>query len=150
MKVKELYKKIDRLPEGKRIEAINQLLPLLSPISIDALRRFKKGWKGDSPEKFIAQRNKEIKECIEWEFSFVGISTRAIQKLPYFDWDTKLDIQAKSGAVMRGKRSERRATVSVKLQTTEPLIKRKEKLSVKEIESSKRTQKEASEFGKVV
>ena len=43
MTVKELYKKIDILPEAKRMERINQLLHVLSPISIEALRRFKKG-----------------------------------------------------------------------------------------------------------
>ena len=96
MTIKELYKKIDILPETKRMERINQLLRLLSPVSIDALRRFKKGCKGGSHEQFIEARNKELKECIDWEFSFVGISTRAIQGLPYLDWDTDLGIDAKS------------------------------------------------------
>jgi hypothetical protein len=96
MTVKELYKKIDKLPENKRMEKINQLLRLLSPLSIEALRRFKTGWKGGSPEQFIEARNKEIKECIEWEFSLVGISTRAIQGFPCFDWDTELDIDVKN------------------------------------------------------
>lgn len=93
--VKELYKKIDRLPEAKRMERINQLLRLLSPPSVNALRRFKKGCKRISPEQFIEARNKEIKRCIEWEFSFVGITTRAIQGLPYLGWDTELDIDVK-------------------------------------------------------
>jgi hypothetical protein len=91
MTVKEFYKNIDNMPENKRMEWINKLLTILSPISIDALRRFKAGWKRSSPEQYIAQRNKEIKECIEWEFSCVGISTRAIQGLPYLDWDTDLE-----------------------------------------------------------
>lgn len=95
MTVKELYKKIDRMPENERMQGINHLLRLLSPLSIAALRRFKKGWKGGSPEQFIKARNKEIKGCIEWEFSIVGISTRAIQRLPHLDWDTELDIDAK-------------------------------------------------------
>jgi hypothetical protein len=94
MTIKELYKKIDRLPENKRMERINQLLRLLSPLSIKALRRFKKDWKGGSSEQFLEARNKEIKKCIEWEFSLVGISTRAIQGLPHLDWDTELDIDA--------------------------------------------------------
>jgi hypothetical protein len=92
MTVKELYKKIDRLPENEKMEGINKLLRILSPLSIDALRKFKKGWKGNSPEQFIEARNKEIRKCIEWEFSVVAISTRAIQGLPYLDWDTELDI----------------------------------------------------------
>ena len=96
MTVKEFYKKIDILPEAKRMERINQLLRLLSPVSINALRRFKKGWKGGSPDQFIEARNKEIKKCIEWEFSVVGISTRAIQGSHYLDWDTDLDIAVKS------------------------------------------------------
>jgi hypothetical protein len=95
--VKELYKKIDRLPETTRMERINQLLRLLSPPSVNALRRFKKGCKkGISPEQFIEARNKEIKRCIEWEFSFIGLSTRAIQGLRYLCWDTDLDIDATS------------------------------------------------------
>jgi hypothetical protein len=91
MTVRELYKTIDSMPETKRMEYINKLLPLLSPISIDVLRRFKTGWKHGRPEQYIARRNKEINECIDWEFSLVGISTRAIQGLPYLDWDTDLD-----------------------------------------------------------
>jgi hypothetical protein len=95
MTIRELYRKIDRMPENERMERINQLLRILSPLSIDALRRFKKGWKGGSPEQFIEARNKEIKECIQWEFTVVGISTRAIQGLPHLDWDTELGIDAK-------------------------------------------------------
>jgi hypothetical protein len=91
MTIREFYKTIDRMDENKRMEHINQLLRLFSPISIEALRRFKGGWKGGRPDQFIAHRNKEIKECIEWEFSLVGISTRAIQGLPYLDWDTDLE-----------------------------------------------------------
>jgi hypothetical protein len=91
MTIKELYRTIDSMPEHIRMERINQLLRVLSPISIEALRRFKKGWKGGNPEQFIFQRNKEIKGCIDWEFSVVGVSTRAIQGLPYLDWDTELD-----------------------------------------------------------
>jgi hypothetical protein len=96
MTIKELYRKIDKMPENERMEKINHLLRILSPISIDVLRKFKKGWKGGSPEQFMFQRNKEIKECIEWEFSYIGISTRAIQGLPYLDWDTELDRDAKA------------------------------------------------------
>ena len=95
MTVKELYKKIDRLPETTRMERINQLLRLLSPPSVNSLRRFKKGWKGGKPDQFIEARNKEIKRCIEWEFSFIGISTRSIQGLRYLGWDTDLDIDSK-------------------------------------------------------
>ena len=91
MTVRELYKNIDKMPEDKRMERINQLLRLLSPLSIEALRRFKSGWKGGGPEQYLTLRNKEIKECIVWEFSLVGITTRAIQGLPYLDWDTDLD-----------------------------------------------------------
>jgi hypothetical protein len=95
MTIREFYRKIDRMPENTRMERINQLLRLLSPLSIDSLRRFKKGWQGGSHEQFIFQRDKEIKGCIDWEFSVVGISTRAIQGLPYLDWDTELNIDAK-------------------------------------------------------
>jgi hypothetical protein len=79
------------MPENKRMEHINQLLHFLSPLSIGALRRFKSGCKGNKPEQYITLRNKKIKECIEWEFSYVGISTRAIQGLPYLDWDTDIE-----------------------------------------------------------
>jgi hypothetical protein len=96
MRIKEFYRKIDKMPENERMERINQLLRILSPISVDVLRRFKKGWKGGRPEQFIAQRNKEIKECIEWEFSYIGISTRAIRGLAHLDWDTELDSDAKA------------------------------------------------------
>jgi hypothetical protein len=92
MTVRELHKNIDYMPEYKRMEKINRLLPLLSPLSIAVLRKFKKGWKGGRPEQFIEQRNKKIKECIEWEFSHVGISTRAILGLPYFAWDTDIEM----------------------------------------------------------
>jgi hypothetical protein len=92
MTVKELYINIGRMPENQRMEKINQLLTLLSPLSIDVLRRFKESWKGGKPEQYIAQRNNEIKGCIDWEFSVVGISTRAILGLPYFDWDTDIEM----------------------------------------------------------
>jgi hypothetical protein len=91
MTIKEFYRKIDRMPENERMQRINQLLHLLSPLSIEALRRFKKGWKSGKPEQFIFQRNKEIRGCIDWEFTVVGISTRAIQGLPHLDWHTELD-----------------------------------------------------------
>ena len=95
MTIKEFHRKIDSMPENKRMERINQLLCFLSPMSVDALRRFKNGWKNGRPEHFIESRNQEIKRCIEWEFSVVGISTRAIQGLSYLDWDTDLDIDSK-------------------------------------------------------
>lgn len=96
MTVKELYKKIDRLPEATRMERIKQLLRLLSPPSLSVLRKFKKEWKGPKSEQFIEARNKEIKKCIEWELSFVGITTRAIQGLRCFGWDTDLDTDTKN------------------------------------------------------
>ena len=96
MTIKEFYRKIDSMPENKRMEHINKLLRFLSPVSIDALRRFKKGCKGGSHEQFIEARNKEIKRCIEWEFSVVGITTRAIHGSQYLGWDTDLDIDVKS------------------------------------------------------
>ena len=132
MKVKEFYKNIDSLPEPERIEGINHLLPLLSPISIKALRRFKKGTEGGSPKQFVEARNKEIKGCIEWELSYIGVSTRAILKLPDFDWDTELAADAKMVAAaqvrnaLSGKRSDgSNISFAIKtVQTTKPLIKR--------------------------
>lgn len=102
MTIKEFYRKIDSFPENKRMEHINKLLRFLSPMSIDALRRFKAGWKNGRPEHYIESRNTEIKRCIEWEFSVVGISTRAIQGLSYLDWDTDLDtdVNISNGKVM--------------------------------------------------